>query len=271
MRGHAAEGLRRLEVALRADERPTAARARALNGAALMGFEVGDAPNAALRAEEALTLNRAVGDAWGSAYARFLLGQAAIAERDWVTAQQFFEESVRVFRELGDEHYTLVATFNLAWMCGELGDPERDRALHQENLVRARALGNERMEALSLSVLACYVRDDGRVEEALSMLNESYRIVRNLGDRVESADILSRFAEILASARRPTTAARLLSCSETLREEFGAGRSWVASRNEGTLALIRAQLDETAFTEAWEQGRALTADEAVALAMDSLD
>ncbi|HEY8631033.1 MAG TPA: hypothetical protein VIL73_10925, partial [Gaiellaceae bacterium] len=271
MRGHAAEGLRRLEVALRADERPTAARARALNGAALMGFEVGDAPNAALRAEEALTLNRAVGDAWGTAYTRFLLGQAAIAERDWVTAQQFFEESVRVFRELGDEHYTLVATFNLAWMCGELGDPERDRALHQENLVRARALGNERMEALSLSVLACYVRDDGRVEEALSMLNESYRIVRNLGDRVESADILSRFAEILGSARRPTTAARLLSCSETLREEFGAGRSWVASRNEGTLALIRAQLDETAFTEAWEQGRALTADEAVALAMDSLD
>jgi len=269
MRGHAPEGLRRLEVALRADERPTAARARALNGAALMGFEVGDAPTATLRAEEALTLNRAVGDAWGTAYARFLLGQAAIVERDWATAQQLFEESVRVFRELGDEHYTLVATFNLAWMCGELGDAERDRALHEENLVRARALGNERMEAVSLSVLASFVREDGRIEEALSMLNEAYLIARDLGDRVESADILSRFADILASARRLTTAARLLSCSETLREEFGAGRSWVASRNEGTLALIRAQLDEAAFAEAWEQGRALTADEAVALALES--
>jgi hypothetical protein len=124
-------------------------------------------------------------------------------------------------------------------------------------------------KALSLSVLACYVRDDGRVEEALSMLNEAYRIVRGLGDRVESADILSRFADILASARRPTTAARLLSCSETLREEFGTERSWVASRNEGTLALIQAQLDETAFSEAWERGGTLTADEAVALALES--
>ena len=31
------------------------------------------------------------------------------------------------------------------------------------------------------------------------------------------------------------------------------------------------QLDEAAFAEAWEQGQALTADEAVALALDSLD
>jgi predicted ATPase len=269
MRGHPAEGLRRLEVALRADERPTAARARALNGAALMAFEVGDAATATVRAEEALTLNRAVGDAWGSAYARFLLGQAAIVERDWATGQQLFEESVRMFRELGDEHYILVANFNLAWMCGELGDTERNRALNEENLVRSRALGIERMEALSLSTLASFVREDGRIEEALSMLNEAYLIVRDVGDRVESADILSRFADILVSAQRPTTAARVLSCSETLREKFGTKRPWVASRNEESLALIRTQLDEAAFAEAWERGRTLTADEAVALALES--
>ena len=33
----------------------------------------------------------------------------------------------------------------------------------------------------------------------------------------------------------------------------------------------REQLGETAFTEAWEQGQALTLDEAVALALESLD
>jgi hypothetical protein len=41
--------------------------------------------------------------------------------------------------------------------------------------------------------------------------------------------------------------------------------------NEETIRTIRAQLDEVAFAEAWEQGRPLTADEAVALALDSLD
>jgi len=42
------------------------------------------------------------------------------------------------------------------------------------------------------------------------------------------------------------------------------------SRRCGTLAAIRARLDETEFSEAWEQGRTVTPDEAVALALESL-
>jgi hypothetical protein len=39
--------------------------------------------------------------------------------------------------------------------------------------------------------------------------------------------------------------------------------------NDATLTAIRTQLDETAFAEAWEEGGALTLDEAVALALES--
>jgi len=45
----------------------------------------------------------------------------------------------------------------------------------------------------------------------------------------------------------------------------------VADLNEGTLVIIRSQLDEAAFAEVWEQGRTLTLDEAVALALDSVE
>jgi hypothetical protein len=37
--------------------------------------------------------------------------------------------------------------------------------------------------------------------------------------------------------------------------------------NEKTLAALRVQLDEEAFARAWEEGKKLTADEAVALAL----
>jgi hypothetical protein len=68
------------------------------------------------------------------------------------------------------------------------------------------------------------------------------------------------------------TAARLLSRGEALREKIGAGlESWAVEMNGRTLTAIRLQLDEAAFTEAWEQGRALTVDEAVALALGSSD
>lgn len=46
---------------------------------------------------------------------------------------------------------------------------------------------------------------------------------------------------------------------------------YVARRNEKTLTTIRTHLDEAAFAEAWEQGRALLVDEAVAFALDSPD
>jgi len=64
-------------------------------------------------------------------------------------------------------------------------------------------------------------------------------------------------------------AARLLSCFEAQRERIGVSEAWVARMNEQTLSTIRARLDESAFAEAWEQGRALTIDEAVALALES--
>ena len=81
LKGHLAEGRRRLESVLLTDERPTAARAKALNGAAVMAVNTEDTEAAKLRAEEALALHRKLGDAWGAAYSVFMLG-AAEAD-DW--------------------------------------------------------------------------------------------------------------------------------------------------------------------------------------------
>jgi hypothetical protein len=53
-------------------------------------------------------------------------------------------------------------------------------------------------------------------------------------------------------------------------EEIGAGPPWFARIRRKTLAVIHTELDDTAFAKAWEQGLTMTADEAVALALDSL-
>jgi len=148
-RGHLVEGRRRLESALGADERPTAARAKALTKASLMGGH-----NATVLAEEGLALSRTLGEAWGIAQAELALA-SAVAEKDMARSQQLYETSAQAFRELGDEHHALIATRSLAWACINVGDRERGRALHEENLRRARALSNERIEAITLGPLRC--------------------------------------------------------------------------------------------------------------------
>jgi hypothetical protein len=77
-------------------------------------------------------------------------------------ARPLLEESVRLFHELGDEDYSLLATVNLAWAHAELGDRKRARLLHEENLERARQLSNARVEAMTLAQLALLAREDGK-------------------------------------------------------------------------------------------------------------
>ena len=269
MRGYSAEGRRRTEDALLADARPTAARARALNGATALALGDRDAATARLRAEEALALHRTAADAWGTALSEFLLAQVVVEEGDYPKAREIFEKSVPRFRELGDEHYALLATRTLAWMYEELGDLQRFRALHEDSLRRARSAGNERMEARSLCALAMIAIDEGRVEDALSMLKDAYRIDRDVGEIYEIAVELCRFARALAAAGRAETAGRLLSRGEAVCEEIGATfESWAAKMNEETLAIIRTHLDDASFAKAWEQGLALDLDEAVELALN---
>ena len=271
VRGHTAEGRRRLESALAHDERPTTARAKALNGASLMAGKTSDTAAARVRAEAGLALHRMLGDTLGVAHSLWLLGYAHVEEGDPAGAQPLLEESVRLFRELGLDDVMVFATRTLAWTYFELGDRGQARAMHEQNLARARGLRNTYGEAVTLSSLASIALDEGRVEDSMSLAKDYLSISRDLGDPLETGLSLCGAARTLTFVGRGETAARLLACYETLCEGLGASVPWVTRMNEKTLATIRAQLDEDAIAEAWEQGRLLTADKAVALALEDLD
>jgi predicted ATPase/class 3 adenylate cyclase len=269
IRGHPPEAQRRFASLLAADETRTAARAHALNAAAGMAVETGDYAAGSRQAEEALAIHREHGDAWGIARSTYMLGYAAIESGDFETAKPRFEETVRLMAELGYEQYVGQATFNLGWACEELGELDYAQSLAEENLRRARSINSPNLEAASLDTLAGFAHDDGRFEEALSMKRTALRLLCELGDVQHMLDSLGRIANTHARAGRPRLAAELLSASLALHEEAGLTVPlYQERRNHEMLELLHEQLNEAAFAEAWEQGRALTLDEAVAFALD---
>ena len=183
-KGHLAEGRRRLEDALAADNSPTAARATALIAAADMQVGHGDAPRARLRAEEALALHRRLGDDRGAADALWILGHAAADDQDYEAARQRWEQSLELYREVGDRHLTLMTLRMLAWAYEELGEPERANRLMEDVLEQARAAEDKHVQVHALEALAIDAAAEGRVEEAAMMLEEAYELNRELGDRV---------------------------------------------------------------------------------------
>lgn len=271
LRGHLVEGQRHLAAALEADGRPTAARAKALSGAADMALTCGDITTGGRWAEEALELHRKLGDDWGTAFSLLMFAYATGQEGDWARAEQLFGESVRRFRDIGDEHYALRAARAHAWAYWEGGDLESAGKLYEVILCEARATHHKLVEAIALSSLAEIAADDGRLADAASMLEQSYGIVRDLNDLLWIPASVCRFALVLAVVGKAEIATRLLSSSASLLAEIGASPPWIATTREKTLAVLHARLDADAFAAAWEQGRALNADEAVALAVESFD
>jgi predicted ATPase len=269
---HVQEGRRRLEAALAADDRPTASRAKALAGAAHMARDTGDPATTQARAEEARALYEKLGDAWWVAHATLWLAHGFADLREFPRAKQLFEESGERFDKLGDAHYSLLATRMVAWMHYELGDRRGARELHEANLERIRAAGYRGLEATTLGALASYAAEDGRVRDALELSAATLRLYLELGDRKGVAQQLCRCAAALATAGQAETATRLLACSEALHEELGSpALPHMVVENEKTFAKIHAALDDGAFAEAWEAGAMLTADEATALALGSLE
>jgi ATP/maltotriose-dependent transcriptional regulator MalT len=218
--------------------------------------------------EEAHAIYRRLDDEWGTAHSVYMLGHIVGSEGDYGHAGRLWEESLRRFGELGNEHYVTLSTDCLAWVSKEVGDRERARALYEDNFRRARATSNRRMEAYSREGLALLLLEDQRLPEAVSMLWESLAVYRALDAPMEIAECLSSFAAVAAVAGKPEVAVRLLSNSRARFEEVGVGSPWyVAKLDETTLVRIHEQLDEHSFAKSWAEGAELTQEEAIALAL----
>jgi predicted ATPase len=269
-RGHMAEGWRRLQSALAADLRPTAARGRALLGAASLAIGRGDNAAARQLAEEALALHQGLGDTRGAAASLFALGHVAADGGDFQTASTLAEESAGLFREAGQDFQVLEADWLLGWALRGLGETERARNLDERTLAQARVQGASSIQAHLLEQLAQRTAEDGRPADALLMFREAYELDLALDDRWRMALLACRLTTALIGLGEPERAAQVLASGKAQLEDMGADPAWRRDEDEREVARLRGELGEAAFTEAWEAGRKLTADAAVAFALAEL-
>jgi predicted ATPase/class 3 adenylate cyclase len=268
--GHPVEGRRRMERALSLDLSPTAARAKALDAAAEMATFSDDTTAVREWAQEALEIYRRLGNQWGVADALSSLGIGYGEGGDWERARRLFDESLQMFREVGDEARAMWGTRSLAWATAEIGDLPGARVLYEDALQQGRAAGNRLLESVVLGSLSWLAIREGRVEDTPALLKESLRIKRDMGNLLETAVGLCHAAQTLAAVGRPDTSAQLIASYEALSEEIGSW-PWVNRMRDETLAVIRAQLDPQEFELAWTHGRSMSAEEAVAVALDALE
>ena len=266
-RSHFREGRRRLERVLALAGGQAIARGKVLHGAAVMAMNSGDLASAEQLTNEAVQLHEALGDVRGTAYSVLLLGNLNAESGRMADACPLLEESLRLFLEADEQDYALVARFNLAWAHAELNDRVRARSLHEENIVRAREIANERVEGTSLAQLAMLARTEGRLQDARRLLTSAITIARKLDDPLEIAFDLCRFASLSSQASDHWRSVQLIARADALREEIGASfEAWAVALNAETLASCRSNLGDE-FAQVWDHGQRLSVDEAIELAV----
>jgi predicted ATPase/DNA-binding SARP family transcriptional activator len=223
VQGHLSEGRRFFdEIFARTAGAPKELRARALVHGAIFPFRQGDTSVAAALLQESLDLYRSLGDEEGIARATAELGGVAIAELDLDRAAALYEESVPLFRSQGKPMRVAAALGNLGTVAQMRGDPATAVRYYGEAIEVGREAGDEDGLAVNLHNLGRSELALRRSDRALQALLESLAIGRRLGYRELIAYCLGGFAELAMIDEDALRAATLLGASERLFSEIGA-------------------------------------------------
>ena len=267
--GYLAEGRQAFESALAAaSEEPSELRASALNMAGILAGEQGEFEAARARFEAALADARASGSTRVISSALVNLGNLAFFGGELEVARDLYKESIEHFVSLGDTRGQALAKENVGLMALTAGDVPEAVTWLTEALELAREVGDDREIGAASRSLAAAMIELGEGAQATSLLVESLGLARELGEPHGIAVCLDTFAGLAATVGEVERAATLFGASDAARASIGAKRQPDSQiLYDRWLARTLAHIDTNAYSIHYERGRALTLDEACALAI----
>ncbi len=144
------------------------------------------------------------------------------------------------------------------------------RCIHEECLMLRRELGDRQGIVASLNALGRIVSSQSDCEHAAALFRESLSLGISLGHRRGIVISLFGLAGVAHANRQPGQAARLLGAGEALRETIPTGLSPDERCSyDCHLAAVRAALGQEPFSAAWDEGRAMTLEQAIEYALDT--
>jgi len=266
------EGQRWMDSAVAATgPAPTATRAKVLYCAGLVSSFQGDWDRSRRRCEAALELCRQFGDSRGAAYACFGLGMAAFLEGDASAARAHIEEGVRLFR--GGPILDAWGLRNVLNALGEIersqGDFGRAQALYEESLALARQEADAHGIGLLLYNLALVALHHADASRAADLLSQAVHVWRDLGYRSGLAVCILTMGSLASIRQQPERAMRLFGAADSLMEQVG--RRVRDSAYQEYFAATQTGLDRRAFDEAFQAGRQMTMEQALAEGLASAE
>ncbi len=252
--------------------------ADALNSLGNVMRKVGEYAGARAVFEESLAVQRETGRARGAAIALGNLGLVALDQGDDGRATSLLQESLALHRALGDRRIVAILLTNLGQLANWRGDYAQAVTLHEEGLSLRRDIGDTRAIPISLSSLGSVAEAQGDYCRARMLYREGISTCLEGLARAVAAEALGSAdtASPDQQERRDATvalqlAARLFGAGAAVRDQIAAPLPpCERARHDRYTVDMRAVLGEAVFGEARAEGRAMSRERIVAVALAQL-
>jgi tetratricopeptide (TPR) repeat protein len=188
------------------------------------------------------------------------LGNGAVDQRMYATAQYCYEESLAIRREIGDRWGIAGCLNNLGWSAHLQNNYADARQRYEESLEISRAIGDRRGTTIALNNLGftAYALHD--LPAATLYFDEALRIAVEIGAVPLALEVLVGIARLRASAGHPKFAAELLG----LALHHPASNNDVKTQIDLFLAELASLLPPEQLSAALERGGAQALDPVLA-------
>ncbi len=252
--GRMSEGRRWMEQALASEPRmPDTSRARLLHIAATLGAALGDFGSARPASEESMELFRRLGDEGGVQLATGTAGLITAGQGRPEEGLSMMVESAERRLEAEDKWMSSIWFGFSATVALGLGDGARARSLAERSLSLGREVGAREAGSLALRTLATIARSEGDLGLAAALFGEGLRLNYEIGERTNIAYYLEGLAEVGAAEGRLERAARLWGAARTLLDTVEVVAYPHAADRAFYERLIAAR--ERLDAQAWEEAR----------------
>ncbi|MGH2351377.1 MAG: helix-turn-helix transcriptional regulator, partial [Chloroflexota bacterium] len=222
IRGYWREGPAWLErLLVRSPGAAPATRAKALRILGYSPWHGGDYRRAAARLEESLRLYRELGDPHGTTDALLTWGFLEVTTDHHQAAAGLLDEALALSRERGYSRGTAWALICLGHVVARRGDDRRAATLYQEGLALHRQRGDTNAAATTLRFLGQTALRQGHLDRAEALFEESLAVDRALGTKEDVALTLHALGRVARLQTDFPRATALLEESLALFRELG--------------------------------------------------
>jgi tetratricopeptide (TPR) repeat protein len=183
--------------------------------------------------------------------------------------EKYFEKLRAMMREMPKSFQ--VSMFHLGMGMDERlrGNYDTARKIFEEGLEMFKRLHSKNFVLVMRSELGHVERQQGNLSQARSMYRETIKGWQDMGNRAAIANQLECFGFLAIQDEEPQRAVKLFGAAEALREQIQAPMTdYERIEYDQAVAQVRSMLAEMEFNALWAEGRAMTMEQAIELALD---